>query len=190
MPRLGRDWVVVEKFFSKSYFLLVSGSIYDSEFQGLDGVWRNTDWNSNFALNVVGGIEKPLGKGSVGLSGKITWAGGKRYGNVDSLETVRQAEMQYLADGYNEFQFKDYFRTDLKLKYNLKERLYNTLFFIDIKSSKYSDIKRANLYVQKMISLFNLLRVKDAKLNAIAIGEKVIQTAMEYEFALEVIHLA
>lgn len=77
-----------------------------------------------------------------------------------------------------------------KLKYNLKERLYNTLFFIDIKSSKYSDIKRANLYVQKMISLFNLLRAKDAKLNAIAIGEKVIQTAMEYEFALEVIHLA
>ena len=77
-----------------------------------------------------------------------------------------------------------------KLKHNLKERLYNTLFFIDIKSSKYSDIKRANLYVQKMISLFNLLRAKDAKLNAIAIGEKVIHTAIEYEFALEVIHLA
>ncbi len=77
-----------------------------------------------------------------------------------------------------------------KLKFSLRERLYNTVFFIDIKNSKYSDIKQTQLYVQKMISLFNLLKAKGATINAISIGEKVIKTAIDYEFVLEVVYLA
>ncbi len=132
---IGRNYgfeLTVEKFFSKSYFLLASGSLYDSEYQGLDKVWRNTDWNSNFVINVVGGVEKPLGKGFIGLSAKVTWAGGRRHGKIDSLETAAQGEIDYLADGYNEFQFKDYFRTDLKLKYNLNGKKVAHEIAIDI----------------------------------------------------------
>lgn len=77
-----------------------------------------------------------------------------------------------------------------KLKHVLNERLRNTLFFIDIKKNKFSNIKRAYLECQKMIGHFNLLLTKGARTNALYIGEKALRIAEKYEFTQEVIFLA
>lgn len=77
-----------------------------------------------------------------------------------------------------------------KLKHVLVERLLNTVFFIDTKQRKFSDNKRAYLESQKMLHLLNLLNVRGAKKNAIAIGEKALRLALKYEFTHEIITIA
>lgn len=77
-----------------------------------------------------------------------------------------------------------------KLKHVLNERLRNTLFFIDIKKNKFSNIKKAYLECQKLIGHFNLLLTKGARTNALCIGDKALKIAEKYEFTSEIIHLA
>lgn len=77
-----------------------------------------------------------------------------------------------------------------KLKHVLNERLRNTLFFIDIKKNKFSNIKKAYLECQKLIGHFNLLLVKGARTNALYIGGKALKIAEKYEFTQEVLYLA
>lgn len=76
-----------------------------------------------------------------------------------------------------------------KLKYTLRERLFNTIFFIDVKSKKYSDIHNAKLQVQKFNNLLGILLTKGLKQNAIFIAEKSLKIAQAYEFTAEQLFL-
>ena len=125
--------LTLEKFFSKNYFFMLTGSIYESLYKGSDGIERNTDFNGNFALNVLGGTEFKVGsKSSLGIGSKVTWAGGKRYGIVDSLRSELAKEVIFQDDGYNEQQFKNYFRADLKLSYKINAKKVTHEIALDI----------------------------------------------------------
>jgi hypothetical protein len=118
--------LTLERFFSKSYFFMLTASVFDSKYTGSDGVRRNTDFNGNFAVNALGAKEFALGKkkNTVLTTGaKVTWAGGRRYAEPDSIASALQGETVFLDSKRNEKQFRDYFRTDLKIgvKINTKK---------------------------------------------------------------------
>ncbi len=77
-----------------------------------------------------------------------------------------------------------------KLKHTLRERLYNTIFFIDVKSSKYGDIYKAKMQTQKISSLIRILLTKGLKKNAIYMAKKGLKTAIAYEFTEEQLFFA
>lgn len=115
--------LTVQKYFDKSFFFLFSGSLYDSQYKGSDGVLRNTSYNGRFTLNVLAGKEfKVNEKQSISLGIKTTYAGGKRYGYADTAASNQLKELVFLDSGFNERQFKNYFRFDLKVnwKYNAR----------------------------------------------------------------------
>ena len=108
--------LTVEKFFDQSFFFLATGSIYDSKYRGSDGIERNTDFNGNYAANVLVGKEFDLGQNStLSLGIKLTRAGGRRYGLVDTAASSMAREVIFQDSLYNEFQFRDYFRLDTKV---------------------------------------------------------------------------
>lgn len=112
----------LEKFFSKGYFFLVTGSLYESKYTGSDGVERDTDFNGNYGLNVLAGKEFTLGKKKntvLGLSANTTWAGGRRYAPIDLVESRRIGEYVGLDSLTNTLQLKDYFRADLRISLRL-----------------------------------------------------------------------
>lgn len=122
----GRNYgieLTVQKFFDRSFFVLVTASLYDSKYKGSDGIMRNTSYNGNYVFNVLGGKEIKLGaKQSISLGIKATYAGGQRYGYVDGAESEKYHELVYASNDFNSRKFKDYFRLDLKVnwKYNAK----------------------------------------------------------------------
>ena len=77
-----------------------------------------------------------------------------------------------------------------KLKHTLRDRLFNTIFFIDVKSNKYSDIHKAKLNTQKYKNLVGILTTKGLSLNAIYISKKYLKIASFYEFTEEQIVFA
>ncbi|MGV3632066.1 MAG: carboxypeptidase-like regulatory domain-containing protein [Bacteroidota bacterium] len=115
--------LTVQKFFDKSFFFLFSGSLYDSKYKGSDGILRNTSYNGTYTFNLLAGKEFKLNaKQSISFGIKTTYAGGKRYGYVDTAASNLLKELVFVDSALNERQFRDYFRFDLKVNwtYNAK----------------------------------------------------------------------
>lgn len=112
--------LTLEKFFSKQFFFLTTASVYNSTYKGSDGIERNTSYNGNYALNVLGGFEKNMLKHAIfSFGSKITMAGGKRFGDVDTLQSALQEEVVFKDENFNEYQFADYFRLDFKMSWKV-----------------------------------------------------------------------
>lgn len=119
----GRNYgieLTIQKYFSKSFYLLSTTSLYDSKYKGSDGIERNTSYNGLYTSNFLFGKEFKLNsKQSISIGGKVTVAGGKRYGYVNVAESKLQNDLIYLDSAYNTRQFRDYFRADLKINWKL-----------------------------------------------------------------------
>lgn len=108
----------LQRYFSKNWHAMFTGAVYNSRYTPSDGIERNTTYNGNFALNLLAGKEFAIKeRKTFGIGVKVTSAGGQRYGDVDTAASNLQGEVIYLDKNYNEYQFRNYFRADLKLTY-------------------------------------------------------------------------
>lgn len=115
--------LTVQKYFDKSFFFLFSGTLYDSKYTGSDGILRNTSYNGAYVANLLAGKEFNIGKRNIlGIGAKVTTAGGKRYGLVDLAKTNLEKDLIYQDSMFNELQFKDYFRMDLKISWRMNAK--------------------------------------------------------------------
>ncbi len=115
----------LEKFFSRNYFLLLTGSLFDSKYRGSNGVLRNTDYNGHFATNLLSGAEYTVGKKkqtTLIIGGKLTWAGGRRYSLPDVAASLEKKEVVPIDSVRNELQFANYLRADLRLGFRRNSR--------------------------------------------------------------------
>ncbi len=122
----GRNYGVemtIEKFFTTGYYFLITSSLFDSKYRGSNEEWRNTSFNGTYALNALFAKEFDLGgKSSLNIGGKVTYAGGRRFGDVDEAASALALEVIYEDnDNFNRYLFRPYFRTDAKVNYR-----YNT----------------------------------------------------------------
>ena len=110
----------IEKFFVDKFFFMLTASLYDSQYRGSDMKWRNTSYNGVYAVNALASKEFSIGDNSLIIGLKNTMAGGRRYGDADFLASVDAGETVYANnENYNKFQFKDYFRLDMKINYKI-----------------------------------------------------------------------
>lgn len=108
--------ITLEKSFSKNMFILLTGSVFESTYQGSDGITRNSSFNGNYIGNLLFGKEFSITEKSlIGLGAAVTYGGGNRYGYVDTLLSNQQREVVFLDSLFNERQFRDYFRTDIRI---------------------------------------------------------------------------
>jgi hypothetical protein len=129
--------LTLERFFSEGYFFLLTGSLYDSRYQGSDEVWRNTSFNGNFACNVLAGREFTLGKRKrnvLNVSTTVMYAGGRRLIPID-LEASRAAGATVLVldQAYSE-QAENYFRTDLRLAFRNNQKKFSHEIAFDLRN--------------------------------------------------------
>lgn len=127
--------LTVEKFFSKTYFFMITASAYDSKYKGSDGVVRNTDFNGTFAANILTTKEWKLNADAskVLVTGiKTTWAGGKRYSPPDTLASRFAGELVDSDSLRNTLRFQNYFRLDLKLGLKLNSKKVTHEIAIDL----------------------------------------------------------
>lgn len=110
--------ITLQRYFSGNWHAMFTGSLYNSRYVGSDGVERNTSYNGNYAVNFLAGKEFVIKeRKTIGIGVKITSAGGKRYGEVDTTASNLQGEVIFTDNNFNEYQFPNYFRFDLKLTF-------------------------------------------------------------------------
>lgn len=146
----------LEKFFSDGYYGLLTASIFDSKYEGSDGIERNTAFNNGYVFNLLAGREWKFGKGrrhAFSVDTKLTTAGGRYYTPVDLAasqvigEEVLQEELAFSE------QYDPYFRLDVKLgvKFNSKKRKIAHQFFLDFQNVT----NRENVFVRRYNRLTN-----------------------------------
>lgn len=115
--------LTIEKVFSNNYYFLFTGSLFHSKARGNDGVYRNTDYNGRFTLNILGGYEKKLGRNSTLFTGgKITWNGGMLYSPPDVAASNAKGDLVLIDSQRNSLRFPDYFRADLKIGVRINKK--------------------------------------------------------------------
>jgi len=132
--------LTIEKFFSKGYYGLITGTLYESKYKGSDNVERNTAFNGKYVYNVLLGKEFKIGKqkrNAITIDVKMTQAGGRYYTPVDLAAS--QAVHQQVLKG-DEFSYSernsDFFRLDVKtgVTINSKKRKLSQSLFFDIQN--------------------------------------------------------
>lgn len=125
----------IEKFYSKGYYFLITGSLFQSKYVGSDQVYRNTAFNGNYVFNILGGKEfKIKEKHVLALDMKITYAGGKRYVPVNLSASI--AANDEVRDGTLAYQkqYPEYFRMDVKPSYRLNTKRFTHEISVDIQN--------------------------------------------------------
>ncbi len=123
----------VERYFSKGYYFLFTGSLFDSRYRGSDDVLRHSAFNGRYAVNAVVAKEFTFKKGSAfNVGGKLTMVGGRRYGKVDRAASDAVQDIVYIDETVNTLQFRDYFRADLKLSYRWNRPKVGHEFSVDL----------------------------------------------------------
>ena len=128
--------VTIEKFFSKGYYGLLTGSIYQSKYKGSDGVEHNTAFNGEYVYNVLLGKEFKIGKDKrnrITTDFKLTQAGGRYYTPTDSIASGIFRKEILKGDSYSfSKKIPDFFRMDFKIGYTMNSKKYKvsqSIFF-------------------------------------------------------------
>jgi len=110
--------VTIEKTLSNGFYMLLTGSLYESKYLAKDNIWRNTAWNGKFMTSFLTGKEfKINAKNSIGIDVNINYAGGRRFTAIDKVQSALDSETVFDTAQSFELQLPHYFRTDLKLSY-------------------------------------------------------------------------
>ncbi|MCY7359648.1 MAG: TonB-dependent receptor [Rudanella sp.] len=118
----GRNYgldLTLERPLQQGLYILVTGSLFNSNYRGSDGVWRNTAFNTNYVLNLLGGREWKLKRpgSSFALNIRFTTTGGRYFTPLNLAASRRAGEpVEDLRYSFAERQ-PAYLRLDLKAAY-------------------------------------------------------------------------
>jgi hypothetical protein len=142
----GRNYgleLTVEKFFSNNYYFLLANSLYDSKYFVLDGQARNTRYNGNFVLSLLGGKEfvkartnrrqQPVER-VWGVNLRVVWSGGFRYTPIDLARSRRDNTERRFEDQAFQAQLPHYFRLDFRVSLKKDRPGYTRTLSLDVQN--------------------------------------------------------
>lgn len=130
--------LTVEKFMRDGYYLLLTGSFFDSRYKGSDGVSRPTAFDYKSVLNVLGGREWPIGKhgDAFTIDARLSTIGG-RYATPVDVAASRAHGYEILDTmSYDSQRLAGYFRLDTKfgIRLNSRHRHFSQTFYLDLQN--------------------------------------------------------
>ncbi|MGC3944801.1 MAG: TonB-dependent receptor [Chryseolinea sp.] len=143
--------LTLERYFANDYYFLVSTSIFDSRYKALDGVERNTRFNSNVIGNVLVGKEFHLssknGKNKVlGINAKISSLGARRYTPIDEEQSALKNETVYFEDQAFSMKGDNVFLANIAVSYRIDNRRIGQELKLDIQNVTNNDAKLGYYY--------------------------------------------
>jgi hypothetical protein len=136
----GRNYgieLTLEKFFSRGWYGLATTSLFQSKYTMPDGIERNTVYNSNYIVNVVGGKEFKVGKSKqnvIGANFRTILRGGYRTVPVDLEASHAMNKEVRNYDQAFETRVPDYFRTDIGVSFRKNNPNWSWILSLDIQN--------------------------------------------------------
>ena len=127
--------LTLEKYFGNSWYLMNTLSLYQSTYSGSDNIWRNTQFNGNYAGSFLAGKEfKIKEKNLLSLNIRALYAGGRRYTAVLLDESNEAGYAVYDTKNAFEARGQAYWRIDLGVSYTINRKNTASVWKIDIQN--------------------------------------------------------
>jgi len=134
----GRNYgvdITFEKYLSQGYYYMLSASLFNSEYNGGDNIWRDTRYNRNYAFNFLIGKEWQMGKtkqNTLGLNTRLSYQGGDHYSPIN--ETASLAAQDAIFDETKAFskQFPAAFTFHFTASYKINKKKTSHEFALKI----------------------------------------------------------
>ena len=137
----GRNYgleLTFEKFLSKGYFFLLTGSLYESKYTTLAGIEYDTRYSSKYNTNLVAGREIELGgvgkEKVLNLGIEAVFSGGPRVREIDLTESINQGRTVYVPSSPFSRQLKDYTRFDFQVAFKVNKRKLTHEIRLDVQN--------------------------------------------------------
>lgn len=130
--------ITVEKFFSKNYYFLLSGSVFDSKYKPANGQTYNTRFNTNYLVNALAGKDFNTGalkQNTFSINVRATSHGGFRYspGRVATDNSGKTYLFFPPEETYSQHMSR-YMRFDAGLKFRKNNRSYSWILSLDVQN--------------------------------------------------------
>ncbi len=90
--------ITFEKFMSRGFYFLITGSLFQSRYKGGDNVWHNTRFSRNYITNFLIGKEWMAGRNKQNVFNanmRIGYQGGDRYSPINTAASQLQQDAIY-----------------------------------------------------------------------------------------------
>jgi hypothetical protein len=140
--------LTIERFLSKGFYLLGSGTLFDSKYKGSDCIQRNSTYNFGYVANVLAGREWKAGaRRTITLDLRFSTIGGRYATPVDLAASIAQRKEVLDETRYNSEQLDAYLRIDTKVGFriNSKKRKFSQTFYLDLQNVT----NRENIFLRR-----------------------------------------
>ncbi|PLK45409.1 TonB-dependent receptor [Emticicia sp. TH156] len=126
----------VERFFSKKYYLVITGSLFNARYQTFDRKTYNSSFNDVFSTAFTFGREFTFKNGSVfQIGARSIYNGGFRFTPLDEAASAIQKTYVQLKGADYSLQAPAYFRLDGRVSYRTNKSKYATVVSLDIQNA-------------------------------------------------------
>ncbi|MDH5400340.1 MAG: TonB-dependent receptor, partial [Cyclobacteriaceae bacterium] len=143
--------LTLEKFLSRNFYYLLTGSLYESKYQALDGVTRNTRWNANYTANLLLGKEFLLSpkrnkERAIVLNTKTSLLGGNRFNPVNLEESRAQTAIIRYDDQPYVTKAEDVFLLNVGASYRINRKKTTQEIKLEILNATNHSAKTEEMY--------------------------------------------
>ncbi len=131
---------------NEGFYMLLTGSIYQSLYKPADGKWYNTAWNGGFMSSLLAGKSFVFNSGNaLGIDLNVNYSGGRRYTPIDKQASQLAGEAVYDKDRVFACRLPHYFRADIKFSYKLQGKKITQEWQLDLRNV----FNRKNVFSQR-----------------------------------------
>jgi hypothetical protein len=123
----GRNYGIdlsLDKYLTNGFYYSVTASLFNSEYQGGDKIWRNTRFNRNYVFNFLAGKEWTFGKSNhktFGVNTRLTYQGGDRYSPINAIASTKNQAVVFDETRAFSNQLTPSFTTHITLVYRVNK---------------------------------------------------------------------
>jgi hypothetical protein len=131
---LGIDFTL-ERFLKNGYYYLFTASLFDSNYQGDDGIERNTRFNTRYVFNLLYGKEWTLGAKQnqiLGVNVRMNFTGGKRTTPVDPSLSEMTRDVVYDYSRLYEDKERNITYASATINYRINKKKHSSIWSIQM----------------------------------------------------------
>ncbi len=137
----------LERFFNQGFYYLGTLSLFDSKYEGGDGIQRNTRFNKNFVANLLAGKEWNTGKQNyLGINGRLYLKNGDRTSPFDQEASLLEGKVIYDESRAFEKRQPFTYRCDLSVTYTINKARCSNKFALQLLNVFYSLVSFQDRY--------------------------------------------
>jgi hypothetical protein len=123
--------VTIERFLSNDLYYLITASLFDTKYKSKKDVWYNTQFNNNYAANVL--IGKDF-RQKFSLNLRYLIRGGNRYTPINLAESIKRNTTILTSSQMMEGQYPTFHRLDLSIAYKLNKNQHTWTIRADLQN--------------------------------------------------------